>query len=171
MKKTIFFFLLVLLYFSVCNAEAIYDTSERNINGTTYYEGYVLDRFDEANIILQIGKVGFDGIVGEPRMYFYKINIVQAAPATINVKELTLMSEIDSITIPEQFFKNKHRQSGTDLTVDTIGYNGDPGRVNVVIDSIVNKMIIKIKTTNNKIYTLHPSQDFIAGLKRVAKWS
>ena len=36
MKKTIFFFLLVLLYFSVCNAEAIYDTSERNINGTIY---------------------------------------------------------------------------------------------------------------------------------------
>lgn len=171
MKKIIISFLLVLSYLSVCNAEAIYDTSERNIDGTIYYEAYVFDRFDEANIILNIGKAGFDGIVGEPRMYFYKIQIVQSTPATFNVKELTLMSEIDSITIPENFFKDKHRQSGIDFTVDTIGYTGDPGRVNVVIDSIINKMIIKIKTFDNRIYNLHPSPDFISGLKRVAKWS
>ena len=170
MKRILFYILLLSFCFtSICNAEAFYNESEDNINGIHFYQANVIDRFYTANIGISISKI--KTFMDNSPFYMYKVIIINDVPATLTVNELTILSEFDSVTIPERDFKKRNRKVGTDFVQDIVIYTDDPGKINRVVEGVLKKMIIKIKTTNNKVYTLYPSTEFISGLKRVARWS
>ena len=169
-EKILLLILLSLFYFaSICNAEAFYYEDEDSVNGITFYQASITDRFYAANIGISIGKI--KTFIDDYPFYMYKVIIINDVPVTLTVKELTILSEFDSVIIPESDFKKRNRKVGIDFVQDVVIYSGDPGKINRVIEGCYKKMIIKIKTINNKVYTLYPSKEFISGLKQVARWS
>ena len=160
------------LWSSVCSAEAIYNTREyySGFDGALVREAYIADHFDDLHIGLCICKASSVDTDGTP-FYAYKIIILQTLPIAVNVEELAILSPIDSVVIPERDFKRKNRTVGTEIAQDVVMYRDNPGKINSFVDNISTEMVIRVRVNDNKIYDLYPSQEFIDGLKAVAKWS
>lgn len=158
--------IVIMCFMNIANANAIYDVTSPGEKGM---EAAVFDYFYDCKAVIRIGKLRLDYRGKE--YYAYRLIIAQSSPAKLEVKEITLMSEFSSISVPTEDILSKRREVGIDMTTDYIVCSLNPGDINKFIDGIYNKILIVIKDNNNKEYCMYAAKDYIDGLKKVSKWS
>ncbi len=170
MKK--FIILLISLFFCFtehCYAIAEFGISNLDPNSDKAMEAYVYEYYSECDAVFRIGKMRIT-VRNEPN-YIYRIVIAQIPPLHLDISEITIMSEFNSLSIPKEDIINKRRESGIEMVTDFIVCKVNPGDFNHLFDGVINKMLIIIKTTDQKEYRLYPSTKFINGAKKISKWS
>ncbi len=119
------------------------------------------------NIIIGIEKCNIQSYGNDS--YVYAINIGQfVSEKPFYPKQIYIASEYDSVTINAE---NPRRDEGLVNTIDRIIYAYDTGKVNRVILSAQNVLLIRIITTQNMQYDFYATEDYIRELKQVANWS